>query len=62
MAQFDSTIIVSRTTKITPQYLNKTIMVHNGKKHEELLVTEIMIGLKAGFFSSTRSNYTYKKK
>lgn len=60
MVKFDS-IILSRTEKITRKYLNKTIKVHNGKIYNEFLITENMLGFKAGFFSSTRSSYIYKK-
>jgi ribosomal protein S19 len=60
MIKLDS-IILSRTTKITAQYLNKIIKVYNGITYHELLVTENMIGFKAGYFSPTRSYYIYKK-
>ena len=60
MVKLDS-IVLSRTTKLTAQYLNKTIKVYNGKIYHELFITENMIGLKAGFFSPTRSSYIYKK-
>jgi ribosomal protein S19 len=62
MEKYNFIITVSRAMKITPKYISKTIRVYNGKKFNELVVTETMIGFKAGYFVPTRSNYNYKKK
>lgn len=47
----------SRRSTITPDAVNLTFAVHNGKKFIPVFVTEGMIGQKFGEFSLTR---TYK--
>lgn len=44
----------SRDSVITPQMINFTIGVHNGKTHVPVFVTEDMVGHKLGEFSLTR--------
>ena len=44
----------SRATMITPDMLNHTIAVYNGKTHVPVYVTEQMIGHKLGEFAPTR--------
>jgi small subunit ribosomal protein S19 len=44
----------SRSSMITPEMLNHTIAVYNGKTHIPVYVTEQMIGHKLGEFSPTR--------
>jgi small subunit ribosomal protein S19 len=47
----------SRASTIIPEFVNLTFMVHNGKTHLKVFVTEDMVGHKLGEFSPTR---TYK--
>lgn len=44
----------SRSSMITPDMLNHTIAVHNGKTHVPVYITEQMIGHRLGEFSPTR--------
>jgi len=44
----------SRAAVITPEMVGKTLGVHNGKQHVEVLVVENMVGHKLGEFSPTR--------
>ena len=44
----------SRASMITPDMLNHTIAVHNGKTHVPVYVTEQMIGHRLGEFAPTR--------
>ena len=44
----------ARESTITPEMVGFKILVHNGKKHEEVLIIESMIGHKLGEFSQTR--------
>ena len=44
----------SRRSVIIPNFVGITFMVHNGKKHIPVYVTEDMIGHKFGEFSPTR--------
>jgi small subunit ribosomal protein S19 len=53
---------VSRRTSIIPEFIGKTIKIHNGKKFKEILVTKDMINHKAGEFARTRANFEFKKK
>ena len=52
----DRTIIKTwaRASTITPDFLGRTIAVHNGKVHVPVFVTENMVGHKLGEFSPTR--------
>jgi small subunit ribosomal protein S19 len=52
----DRTIIKTwaRSSTITPDFVGKTIAVHNGKMHVPVFVTENMVGHKLGEFSPTR--------
>jgi small subunit ribosomal protein S19 len=45
----------SRRSTITPNMLGLTFLVHNGKKHIPVYVTESMIGHKLGEFAPTRT-------
>ena len=44
----------SRRSTITPDFVNHTFLVHNGKNFIKLFVTEEMVGHKLGEFSPTR--------
>ncbi len=45
----------SRASMITPEFVGKTIGVHNGKQFIPVYITENMVGHKLGEFSPTRS-------
>jgi small subunit ribosomal protein S19 len=53
----------SRRSTITPDFIGHTFMVHNGKSHTKVVVTEDMVGHKLGEFSPTRvfRGHTNKK-
>lgn len=44
----------SRSCTIVPEFVGLTFMVHNGKQHIKVFVTEDMVGHKLGEFSPTR--------
>lgn len=44
----------SRASVITPEMVNRTIAVHNGRVHVPVLITENMVGHKLGEFAPTR--------
>ncbi len=44
----------SRDCTIAPEFVGFTFLVHNGRKHLEVYVTENMVGHKLGEFSLTR--------
>jgi small subunit ribosomal protein S19 len=52
----DRTIIKTwaRASTIAPEFVGRTIAVHNGKVHVPVFVTENMVGHKLGEFSPTR--------
>ena len=52
----DRTIIKTwaRASTISPDFVGKTIAVHNGKVHVPVFITENMVGHKLGEFSQTR--------
>ena len=52
----------SRRSIILPQFLEKTVHVHNGSKMVPLVVSEEMIGYKFGEFVPTRTRAVFKKK
>lgn len=45
----------ARACTIIPEFVGHTFMVHNGKMHVKVFVTEDMVGHKLGEFSPTRS-------
>jgi small subunit ribosomal protein S19 len=45
----------ARSCTIVPEFIGHTFMVHNGKAHLKVFVTEDMVGHKLGEFSPTRS-------
>ena len=45
----------SRASTITPEFVNMTIAVHNGRTFIPVFVTENMVGHKLGEFSPTRT-------
>jgi len=52
----------ARASTITPDMVGMKFLVHNGKKHEEVLVVESMIGHRLGEFSATRKFRGHAKK
>ena len=52
----DKTVIRTwaRASAIPPEFVGKTIAVHNGKEHIPVLISENMVGHKLGEFSPTR--------
>jgi small subunit ribosomal protein S19 len=56
MEASDRTAIKSwaRASTIAPEFVGKTIAVHNGKTHVPVLITENMVGHKLGEFAPTR--------
>ncbi len=53
----------SRASTISPDFVGFTFMVHNGKQHIRVFVTEDMVGHKLGEFSPSRQfrGHTNKK-
>jgi small subunit ribosomal protein S19 len=45
----------SRASTIVPEFVGQTFMVHNGRTHLKVLVTEDMVGHKLGEFAATRT-------
>jgi small subunit ribosomal protein S19 len=52
----DRTVIKTwaRASSIPPEFVGRTIAVHNGKVHVPVFVTENMVGHKLGEFAPTR--------
>jgi len=44
----------ARACTIVPEFVGWTFMVHNGKTHQRVFVTEDMVGHKLGEFAPTR--------
>ena len=45
----------ARACTIVPEFVGATFMVHNGKQHVKVHVTEDMVGHKLGEFAPTRT-------
>jgi small subunit ribosomal protein S19 len=45
----------ARACTIIPEFVGHTFMVHNGKQHLKVFVTEDMVGHRLGEFSPTRT-------
>ena len=45
----------ARACTIVPEFVGLTFMVHNGKNHIKVFVTEDMVGHKLGEFAQTRT-------
>jgi small subunit ribosomal protein S19 len=52
----------ARASTITPNMVGLTFAVHNGKKHEDVLIEESMIGHRLGEFVQTRKFKGHAKK
>lgn len=53
----------ARACTITPDFVNHTFMVHDGRRHLKVYVVEDMVGHKLGEFAPTRTfrGHTNKK-
>ena len=53
----------ARASTIPPSFIGFTFMVHNGKNHIKVMITEDMVGHKLGEFAPTRNfrGHTNKK-
>ena len=47
----------ARACTIVPEFVGHTFMVHNGRHHLKVFVTEDMVGHKLGEFSPTRTYF-----
>jgi len=45
----------SRSSTVTPEFVGVTFLVHNGRHHYKVFITEDMVGHKLGEFSPTRT-------
>jgi small subunit ribosomal protein S19 len=45
----------ARACTIVPEFVGHTFMVHNGKQHVKVFVTEEMVGHRLGEFAPTRT-------
>jgi small subunit ribosomal protein S19 len=45
----------ARACTIVPEFVGQTFMVHNGKQHMKVFVTEEMVGHRLGEFAPTRT-------
>ncbi len=45
----------ARSCTVTPDFVGHTYMVHNGKTHMKVFITEEMVGHKLGEFAPTRT-------
>ncbi len=52
----------SRDSVITPEMVGLTIGVHDGRKHENILIMETMVGHRLGEFARTRIFKGHAKK
>jgi len=44
-----------------PNFVGLKFQIHNGKKYDDITITEDMVGHKLGEFAPTRKNFTYKQ-
>jgi small subunit ribosomal protein S19 len=45
----------ARACTVVPEFVGQTFMVHNGRQHMKLQITEDMVGHKLGEFAPTRT-------
>lgn len=45
----------ARSCTVVPEFVGQTFMVHNGKIHVKVFITEDMVGHKLGEFAPTRT-------
>ena len=49
----------SRRSMVTPEFIGRTLAVHNGKKFIPVFITDNMVGHKLGEFAPTRHFVTH---
>lgn len=52
----------ARSSSISPEMVGHTFLVHNGREHVSVFVTEAMVGHKLGEFAPTRTFRSHSKK
>ncbi len=52
----------ARASAISPEMVGHTFLVHNGREHVSVFVTEAMVGHKLGEFAPTRTFRSHSKK
>ena len=64
LSKDDRTVIKTwaRASTIPPEFVDRTIAVHNGKVHIPVFITENMVGHKLGEFAPTRKFRQHKSK
>ena len=45
----------ARSCTVVPEFVGHTFMIHNGKQHIKVFITEDMVGHKLGEFAPTRT-------
>ena len=45
----------ARASQIPPEFVGHRILVHNGRRHVEIFITEDMVGYRLGEFAPTRT-------
>lgn len=45
----------ARACTVVPEFIGYTFMVHNGRQHMKVFITEDMVGHKLGEFAATRN-------
>jgi small subunit ribosomal protein S19 len=51
----------ARSSQISPEFVGYTILVHNGKNHISVFITESMVGHRLGEFAPTRTFRSHGK-
>lgn len=59
--QVDETVIWSRASIITPQWVGRRVSIHNGKTFVGLSITQDMVGHRFGEFASTRRQAKHRQ-
>lgn len=64
MSKDDRSVVKTwaRASTIPPEFVDKTIGVHNGRIHVPIFITENMVGHKLGEFAPTRKFNQHKSK
>ena len=60
--KFVSPVVHERSTTLTPEMIDSTLLVHNGYRFVPVNVTENHVGFKVGEFSFTKKRVKHKKK
>ncbi|PWN92325.1 putative mitochondrial ribosomal protein S19 [Acaromyces ingoldii] len=51
----------ARASTILPNFVGLKFLIHNGKNHVPITVTEEMVGHKLGEFAPTRKRFSYRQ-